>query len=337
MRIHRLLSSTVLLLASALSAQQNVAWLRDNQPTGSNNAFPWGSLGIRYQAIAPGSLLPPGFAVVNDLLVAGRPGGADMEIVYDDIEIRMGITAQPSVSTTWATNNPNPTVVYRGPLRVYFQVGAWRGIGLPNPYLFLPTAAEPHLCVEVIVWATPTGAGNFYFSETDTSVQRAFRYQWTTNQAQPPLTSSGGGKMGLLIGDGNFVEVGSGCSGSSMQPLRFGASTYPQGGQPIDLLLTNAAPSSPVFLVLGTSFTKLGPVALPLDLAPLGAQGCFLWNDAPLVLGTAADAMGNAKVTVTIPRATNYGRIYGTWGNLDVPANPLGLTTSSQGKLILGN
>ena len=335
--MHNNLLLTAVLLAGTVGAQQNIAWVNDgNAGTGSNNAFPWGSNGIRYQTIVDGTKLPAAFAVINDVFVAGRPGGSDMEIVYDDIEIRMGLTGLSTVTTSWTSNNPNPTVVYRGPLRTFFQVGAWRGIGLPTPYNFLPTPTEPNLCFEVIVWSTPTGMGNFYFPENDNSVQRAFRFQWTTNQTQAPLTGSGGGKMGLLLGDGNFVEVGTGCSGTSNQPLRFGASTYPQGGKPIDLLLTNAAPSSPVFLVLGTSFTTLGTVPLPLDLTFAGAPSCFLWNDAAVVLGAAADAMGNAKLTLGIPMQTGFGRIYGTWANLDGPANPLGLTTSSQGKLILG-
>ncbi len=331
----RFLAATVL-LAGSLAAQQNVLYVGNPVAgTGGGNAFPWGSNGIRYQTIVPSMQLPP-VLVINDIFVAGAPSGTDLDIDYTDIEILIGRTAQVAPVADWNTNNPNPVRVYRGPLRVYFERAAWRGLGLPNAHVFVPTPAEPNMCLEIIVWGTTTGTGNFYFPETDTGVNRAFRFQWTTNQTQTPLTSGGGSKFGLLLQDGNFVEVGGGCPGSNGTP-RIGASTYPIGGQTMDLTLSGARPASPAFLSIGASFTSFGTIPLPLDLGVLGAPSCFVWNDSIVTLQTSTNATGNASITLPIPVGTAFTRLYATWFNVDIPANSFGLTTSSGGKLLLSN
>ena len=179
------------ILAGGTGAQtQNIAWFQDNVPTGSGNAFPWGSEGIRYQCIVPQSILgglKP--VVVNDILVAGR--SADIDIVYGDIEIRMGVTTTSVPAASWTTNNPKPTTVYRGKLRVKFEVGKWNGIGMPASYTFIPTSLQDNLCIEVIIWkvddkGNSVVAPNFYFPLSSANNPRAYLYQWTGKQTQGP-------------------------------------------------------------------------------------------------------------------------------------------------------
>jgi hypothetical protein len=332
----RALLAPVCLTGALLAQTQNVVWHPNNSPTGGGNAFPWGSLGIRYQTIVSAAAMGNKPSLIQDVFVAGYPNSTDLEIVYEDIEIRMGMTAQATPTTDWNTNNPNPRVVYRGPLRVRFVVGQWRGIGLPNTFLYLPTATAPNLCFEVIVWKTSTGVGNFYFPANDASTQRAFLYQWTTTQGAPNV-GGGANKMGLLLYNGNFVVVGTGCTSSTNTTLEAGASTWPQPNQPVDITLTGAKPVSVAALMLGTSFTQYGALALPFDLGPLGAAGCKVWNDILVVGAAVVDPTGKAKLTLPIPSAPGTGRLYMHWFNHDPTANKFGWTTSSQLKLLLGS
>ncbi|MCA8971570.1 MAG: hypothetical protein KDC95_17385 [Planctomycetes bacterium] len=320
-------------------AQQNVAYFPNSALTGSRNAFPWGSKGLRYQTIIPASLLGSRPQVIKDLLVTGDPTNGPLEIIYDDIEIIMGVTSVTTPTTNWATNNPNPKTVYRGPLRVRFDAGKWQGIGMPVDYLYVPLSSANNLCIEFINWkiANTTTSDNFYYPLHDTGANRAFKYQWTSNQSSPPLTSgTSGSKLGLLLADGNSVVVGVGCQGSNSQTPEIGASTYPQSNKPLDITLTGAVATRPVLLMMGTDFQKFASIPLPFDMAPLGAQGCYLWNDPTFVFPAVTDASGNAKVSLTVPGGLSPLRLYNHFWILDTTANNFGWTTSSQLKLIFG-
>ncbi len=317
---------------------------------GSGNAFPWGSEGIRYQTIVPGSLFKGRPALIQDLFVAGR--SKDVEIVYGDIEIRMGVTQQAAPATSWKTNNPKPVTVYRGPLRVRFKVGLWTSVGLPRPYLFLPRSSKDNLCFEVIVWKVLDKGGygtgtNFYFPLAGTSaspggaIPRAYLYKWTQNQSRPPFTSSSSGnKMGLLLFGGNVVILGKGCKSSAGTELKASVppNTWPSLGKPFTLNLVGAAPSTAAFLLLGRSDVKWGPLNLPFDLGSLGAPGCFLWTEALNILPRPVGSQGAASVVLGIPNLPVLvgARLSAGWLNLDAKANPLGAATSSYAKLILG-
>ena len=342
----------LLLPFHALSAQsRTIAWFNDNSPIlGSGNAFPWGSDGIRYQTIVPNALFKGRPALIQDILVAGR--SKDVEVAYGDIEIRMGLTAQAYPAPNWTTNNPKPTTVYRGPLRVRFKVGKWTGIGLPRPYLFLPRSSKDNLCFEVIVWKVLDKGGystgtNFYFplagssSSPGGAIPRAYLYKWTSNQGKPPMTSaSSGNKMGLILFGGNVVFLGKGCKSSSGTPLAASApaNTWPSIGKTFSLDLTGAAPSTAAFLLIGRSDVKWGPLNLPFDLGPLGAPGCSLWNDAVTFFAGPVGPQGKASVLLPIPKSPVLvgARLSAGWMNLDFKANALGVTTSSYAKLILG-
>ena len=341
------LTLTALMTVGSLAAQtQDIRWFKDNSPTvGRGNAFPFGSNGVRYQAIIPGSTFQNKPVLINDIFVAGR--GGNRQVFYPDVEIRMGLTAQVNPTNNWATNNPAPNYKYRGPLYIDFVTGQWTGIGLPKPYLYLPLAARPNLCFEVIVWKTDQLGLNFYFPLTGSgtnAIPRAFRYQWTTNQTQGPLTgSSAGMKMGFLIANGNFIVAGKACQGSSNNtPAISGKDLisgkgWPIAGRPFTVSMSNGKPSSPAILMIGLSIGKFGALTLPFDLAPLGAAGCFVRNDPLLLLFAATNTSGLASLNLPIPSLTGNARLYMHWWNLDGQANAFGWTTSNLGQMILGN
>ena len=325
------------LLASTLCAQQNVKWTDGSTAsTGGGNAFPWGSEGVRYQQIVQQSVLGKVPGHIKDIYVAGA---ATQEVVYGDIEIRMGITQQTSLAANWNTNNPNPTTVYRGPLRVSFVANTWTGIGLPTKYLWLPKATTDNLCIEVIVWKVTDKGGttgtNFMFPRVSTSQGRAFRYQWTTNQTQGPLTgTTTASRLGLIFNDGNFVPLGKGCPGSNGTPtIGSKPGTWPVALKPFAVQLSSGPQTAPVFLFIGSTDTKWLTLQLPFDLAPLGAKGCMVWHDQLVVVASATNATGDASFQITAPNIPDL-YVMASWWCLDKGANKLGFTTSGYGKLI---
>ncbi|MDP6425087.1 MAG: hypothetical protein QGG14_10105 [Planctomycetota bacterium] len=327
-------------IAAATAQTQKIAWHPDNIRSGSSNAFPWGSAGLRYQTIVNASKFGNQPQVIQDILVSGDPNRGKLEVVYDDIEIRMGGTAQATVAMNWNANNPNPKTVYRGPLRVRFDPRQWQGIGLPSQYVYIPAPATPHLCIEIITWKvrgriTPS---NYYYPYHGSGANRAWRYNWVNNQAMlPGISTTSGSKMGFLLSNGNFVTVGTGCSSSKSTTLEIGSSTFPQAKKPMDITLTGGKPLAPAVLMMGLSFTRFSTLNLPFDLAPFGAKGCFLWNDPTFLFPAATGASGAAKVTLVIPAGLSGARLYSHYWVHDPAANSFGWTTSSQGKILFGN
>jgi hypothetical protein len=316
---------------------------KDSSPSvGGGNAFPWGSQGIRYQAIVDNALIG-GPAVIQDILVAHPSTGRD--IPYADIEIRMGLTTQAAETTDWNLNNPNPTMVYRGPLNVKFFAGAWNGIGLPNSYVYAPTNNE-NLCVEVIIYDVAdivgTGPSNFYFPLTAASpaVGRAFRYDWTNNPNTPLTGTSGGSKFGLVINSGNFVILGNGCTSSANTELQIGSqpNSCPTVNQKFQVDLTGGAPNSLALLVLGSNDQTWGPVPLPFDMTAIGAPGCKFYQDWLLSFPALVDGSGVGAAILGFPNDPSLvgARLFSGWLNVDAQANPAGVTTSGYAKIILG-
>ncbi|MEO6594975.1 MAG: hypothetical protein ABIP94_09515, partial [Planctomycetota bacterium] len=179
------------LSGSTLSAQsQNIIYHDDPNPTvGVANAFPFGARTVRTQQLIPQSVLGSTPALIQDLFVNPQISSNAMytisQVYYGDFEIRMGITQLTTLTNTWTTNLPNPTTVYRGPLLVRFERDQWVPLGLPNSYLWLPTAPADNLVVDFICWqvistgVVPVASAASYFltsrSSATASISRAYR------------------------------------------------------------------------------------------------------------------------------------------------------------------
>jgi hypothetical protein len=350
------LALTVALLAPSLAAQQNIIW-HDNQTTtvGAPNAFPFGVQGVRTQQLIPQSVLGSTPAVIQDVFVNPQISNStsilESQVWYGDYEIRMGITQLSTLTNTWATNSPNPTTVYRGPLLVRFVRDQWVPLGLPLSYLWLPLTPADNLVVDFICWqvldtgAVPPTVNGYFLNirssgATPPSISRAYRLGWTNGQ---PATSAGvdgqGIKLGFLLNDGNFVAHNGSCTASNAQVPVIGAlpSTWPQLGQPFDVTLANAPALAIASLALGLETSNYLGVPLPLELTPLGAPGCRFWHSWELLLPVVlTDPSGNATATIALPAGPFQGvRLYGTWLVLDPAANAFGLVPSGFATLIL--
>lgn len=72
-------------------------------------------------------------------------------------------------------------------------------------------------------------------------------------------------------------------------------------GQSFDVELAGGRSNGSGFLHIGTSDSRLASIKLPLDLSPLGATGCTLYQNTQVILPVSIDARGNALVPITIP------------------------------------
>jgi hypothetical protein len=223
---------------------------------------------------------------------------------------------------------------------------------LPNAFVWAPSSAADDLVIDVILWgASNTGAVppdvNGYFllvhSGTAGGTQRAYRRGWTTGQ---PATSAGvdtnGVKLGLLLGDGNFVGHGNACVGSSGLAPQIGspAGVWPQLGGQLAVNLSDGPLASIAVLYLGNSDRVWAGIPLPFDLASLGAAGCQVWHDPEVLLAAAGtDNAGSAALSFPIPnQAFLFGRrFYASWYCVDLAANTLGVTTSGYATVIVGS
>jgi hypothetical protein len=338
-----LVTLSLFLTVNTLTAQTQRIVYADGNPSptvGGANAFPWCSVGIRYQAIFPHSIFgsnPLNIATIRDILVAGHilsgltPG--NLEAVYDDIEIKMGITRQTIPTTVWTVNNPKPTTVYRGPLRIRFTgapASVWGGIGLPKPYFYLPLSNKDNLCVEVIVWKASQHSGNFYYPRAGSNLQRAFLFGWVNNQNASARVGAGGCRMAFALNNGNIAFAGKGCNSSANTPLVISTNpSWPQPGKSLSIRLAGGAKASPAFLVIGTKLVSF-------DLGAAGAPGCFLWSDILVPAPTSTNSSGAASFSATVPSTATAGTLLTHWLVFDNQANAARLTTSDYATLILG-
>ena len=341
-----------LLLSAALSAQ-NIVYHDDPNPTsGGGNAFPFGSEGVRTQQLIPGSVLGSTPAIINDIYVNPRISSnltyQTSQVVYGDFEVRMGTTQLTTLTNTWANNSSNAVTVYRGPLVVYFVRDTWVPLGLPNWYLWAPQPGD-NLLVDFICWdVIDTGAVppsfNGYFMDMHrsptSSISRAYRLGWTTNQ---PATSAGvdgsGIKLGLLLNDGTFVPHQGSCAGSNglVPEISATAGTWPIPGQSFDVFLNDGPANSVAAMVLGFETVNYLGVPLPYDMALLGAPGCTFWHGWEALLAPVpTDANGDASYLLQFTSAwPTQARVYGTWLTLDPAANAFGLVPSGFATMIL--
>ena len=342
-------------LGLSLPAQQNIVHYPNNTTNATKLFFPFGASknGVRQQDLIPGSVFGNTPVLIQDVYwAAGGPSPANSqtegEIVYGDFEIRMGVTPVATLTTSWATNLPNPTTVHKGRLRLRWKNGTFTPIGLQVPFLFAPTSATDNLCIDFILWSvTDTGGlvpdvnGYLIGANYDPAAPRCWLLNWPINQAGSATVGTNGLKLGFLLGNGNFVARGKGCTSSAATTpvIANAANSWPTLGQPFAFELGKAAASVLAVPLLGSSELTWGATALPVDLTPFNAAGCNLWID-PLVSlsATVTNASGFATTTVAVPNlpALLGGRLYANWMTLDATANALGIVNSDYGLWILG-
>ena len=102
---------------------------------------------------------------------------------------------------------------------------------------------------------------------------------------------------------------------------------------------SNAAPNSPVVLVIGFSRRQWTGLSLPFDLSMIGAPDCTLYTSLNRTLPAMSDQAGRATVRLPIPDDTSLigQTYYSQFVAIDPSANLLGLTTSNAMVATIGN
>ncbi len=113
----------------------------------------------------------------------------------------------------------------------------------------------------------------------------------------------------------------------------------PALGGSYTVLLNDVPPMAPALITWGLSRQTVGPVALPADLAVLGAPGCWLYTSLDAVSPVSASAAGSVTFPVQVPNAAYLtgGRLHHQALVLDLGANVLGLSTSNGLTVVVGD
>jgi hypothetical protein len=136
----------------------------------------------------------------------------------------------------------------------------------------------------------------------------------------------GGSRVGaraeLVAPHGRFERFGAGCSG-----LAHDGSGIADRGRAVTYVLRGAPAAIPAALAAGARF------ALPIDLAMLGAPGCWLHVNPFVTFGAMTSAAGEARLPLGLPGSWAIGAVLDT---TFVALPPVGLRTSNALATVFG-
>jgi hypothetical protein len=112
------------------------------------------------------------------------------------------------------------------------------------------------------------------------------------------------------------TDLGAGCAGSNGTPVL--SATGPRIGYNCEISARNLWNNQPAWLVQGVSATTWFGNALPFELTPLGAPGCYLRVSADIIRDVSVSGIGT--FTTTLPIAANTA-LLGRQIHLQVFAN----------------
>jgi hypothetical protein len=214
-----------------------------------------------------------------------------------------------------------------------------------------PTATGTMMVDSAVRWYAMTlrqplvvqPGSKLFISWTDTRVPFSTTIDWPvpTAPTQGPSTSyhrfTSGGSWGPGLASNSWAYRVLGPSQALRPDLNVSAA--PKLGSSIDVLLFRGLPSSAGALILGASKQSWGGLPLPLSLQPLGGGSCSLLVSMDVLGPVALDTSGNASLRLPIPGDPGLAGLplQLQWLVVDGPANPLGLSFSEGGTLLLGN
>jgi hypothetical protein len=237
------------------------------------------------------------------------------------------VPANYTLQAAFAANLPNPVVVLDATNYVWsITANQWNEVGIQVPFLY---DGVSDVVMEVLTEGnTNTGSIGMHRDVRP----RAYATGWPTGS--PPATgtvATGALKWRLSRCLGTLGYFGEGCGGLSH--------TYtgvPQlGATTLDANLAGCAPTSPAFLIIGT--TASAP--FPIDLSFLGMTGCRLYQNIVIVVSTSSDGSGNATIPLgPVPSLLSWcnAQLFTQGANLNTGA-PGNVTTSNYARLVFGN
>jgi hypothetical protein len=119
---------------------------------------------------------------------------------------------------------------------------------------------------------------------------------------------------------GHLRYFGYACSGSLAMAPRIQATTVPTASQPLTIVISQAPKSVAGLLALGVTCQ-----APAFNLKVIGAPGCGLFQDLPLILGYSTDANGVRRLTFPVPASVKGFGVRLQSGVVAAGANAAGL------------
>ena len=109
-------------------------------------------------------------------------------------------------------------------------------------------------------------------------------------------------------------------------------------GNSYDVIVSQADPQSAAAIVFGISGSQYGAFKLPLDLSPLGAQGCTLYTSLDVLWAHPTGVFGYAKQNIVVPnlRSLIFQKFYHQALVLSPGTNALNLTFTAGLELRVG-
>lgn len=303
--------------------------------------LPFASDPTRMQQVILGSEIGRPFTLTA-LAFRRDEGQGDAPSFEADVEISLGWTQKtPSnLSTRFADNATSPlTVVYRnprtrfvginglsrGPDQFDYVVPLDRPFSLASPRSLTTASPTPNLLIDIRLFSHSRGSVPFglYFDAVDDATQRRV-YGF-------PNDVTG-------IWDNKILPISLlGAASRAIAPQLNGIGT-PQLGDVFGVGVRHAPPFGVAILSHGLSAQSWGGLALPFDLAALGAPGCKILADTFLWVPLPIGANGQGEVVYPVPADPSLtGTVFYNQGLiLDPGANALGLAVTNGGRALIG-
>ena len=234
--------------------------------------------------------------------------------------------AQPSWVSKYQTPTNGSTSVHNVEVK-----GAYAYLGYYLDQLRILDLSNPNDPAEVGVWDNnPENTGVWWDDAWDAIPDHDAVYM--NQQLDTPA-----GPKGLYTLD-FFPAFGTASAGAGgVEPEIWWSFGPPSpGNADFGMRLSNAAPDSFAFLLIGASRTSWGPVSLPYALGAIDAPNALLQVSPDLWVGAATDSDGEALLSLPLSASLPNVTLYAQWIVKDPGApNPGGWAVTKGGELVL--
>lgn len=316
------------------------------------NAFPFGASQMRYQQVYLGSEAPQanafravGFREDDRFAASGGTIRCVIKLGYTKFDhLTIGLNSNFDANF----NGGNKATVFSGTVNLPKLRGGNRNLTnfavkfpFTKPWVWVPAKGR-NILMEVVN-SHSTNRGFYDKCQQNTTLATTTRI-WNTS-ATAANAARGIRNEGLVtefVGLGGcaparFVTYGAGCRGTAGVPLH-GALGTPRLGGRFSLTLSQARAKARAVMLLGMSKTSWLGFRLPLDLTPLGANGCSVLAAGTVLTDVQVSASGTAAVPITLANNPQWCgvKFFTQYVVLD-NFNRLGLVLSNGGESTIGS
>ena len=159
-----------------------------------------------------------------------------------------------------------------------------------------------YVATQVGVFATSNGGDDWSTSHDGPNDAAAYDICFLKGSTDILVGTHGRGMWTSPIREPGVANIGAGCAGSNGTPVL--SATGPRIGFSFDISASNLVVGQPAWLVQGVSTTTWFGNALPFELTPLGAPGCFLRVSADIIRDVNVSPTGTLRTSMPIAANT---------------------------------